>query len=321
MSDQQETHILVHWNFEERHPAIRLINHFVATNKIPHAILLVGAKGTGRLKLARLFAKTLNCESHSKPCDTCSTCSRIDRSVDFNVQELGISESSHKILIEQVRGFERRAVLSTTSGKFKIAIIPEAESLTSGAANAFLKTLEEPPPMTKMILISPTVHDLPSTITSRCSVIRLPAASDKEIDRILDSHAKSLAPENRDLVKLFAEGRIDWALKVANNPDRINNLKSLLEQFESALAGDIVSKMELASHLGDDRQEAHKALNTLALKLAGEMRIARKEGISQDLEGYRLWHENITRLDEACLAISSNGMLKPTLENLFLRIS
>lgn len=312
---------MVNWNFKEQHPAIRMIKHFVTTNKIPHAILLVGAKGTGRLKLAQLFAKTLNCEDLSKPCNSCSTCSRIDRSVDFDVQELRISESSQKILIEQVREFERRAVLSTTSGKFKIAIIPQAESLTSGAANAFLKTLEEPPPMTKIILISPTVHDLPSTITSRCSVIHLPPASDKDIDRALGSHAKSLSPENRDLIKLFAEGRIDWALKIARDPDLLNDLVDLLEEFDSALSGDIVSKMDLAGKLGDDRQTAHDALNTLALKLASEMRIARKEGTSQKLDHYRLWYKNITRLDQACLAISSNSMLKPTLENLFLGMS
>tara|TARA_B100001123_G_scaffold338275_1_gene382861 strand:+ start:5974 stop:6912 length:939 start_codon:yes stop_codon:yes gene_type:complete len=312
---------LVNWNFEETHPAIRMIKHFVATNKIPHAILLVGAKGTGRLKLAQLFAKTLNCERLPKPCNSCSTCSRIDRSVDFDVQELKISESNQKILIEQVREFERRAVLTTTSGKYKVAIIPQAESLTTGAANAFLKTLEEPPPMTKMILISPTIHDLPSTITSRCSVIRLPAVSDKEIDMALDSQAKSLPPGHRDLIKRFSEGRIDWALKMACNTNLISELVDLLEEFDSALSGDIVSKMELANKLGDDRQAAHEALNTLALKLADEMRIARKDGASQSLANYRLWHKNTTRLDQACLAISSNTMLKPTLENLFLGIS
>lgn len=137
-------------------------------NRIAHAYLFCGSRGTGKTTLARLFAKTLNCLNLSpdqEPCNTCSSCTQINEGRSLDVIEIdGASNRG----IDDIRSVNETIGYATTSGKYKIYIIDEVHMLTKEAFNALLKTLEEPPENVKFFFATTEPHKILPTIISRC---------------------------------------------------------------------------------------------------------------------------------------------------------
>jgi len=159
---------------------------------LPHALLLVGPQGIGKLAFAETVAASLLCEraqADHLPCGTCAACKWLvaDSHPDFRriepataaQAEDGSGESEKKasqwIGIDQVRALMDFLNLSSHRGGRKVVLLHPAESLNVNAANALLKMLEEPPPDTQFLLVATRVHLLPATIRSRCQMVRLPA--------------------------------------------------------------------------------------------------------------------------------------------------
>jgi len=155
----------------------RTLRNAVASNRIAQAYLFVGPRGIGKTSTARILAKALNCAKGPTPdpCGKCDACLEIAEGRNLDVVEIdGASNNG----VENIRDLREKAAYSPASGQFKIYLIDEVHMLSTGAFNALLKTLEEPPPHVKFIFATTEAHKVPATITSRCQrfdLRRIPA--------------------------------------------------------------------------------------------------------------------------------------------------
>lgn len=174
-------------------------DHIVATLKnqikagrIGHAYLFTGTRGTGKTTVAKLFAKTVNCENpvDGNPCNQCSMCKAIAAGTAMNVIEIDAASNNG---VDNVREIVDEVRYSPTEGKYKVYIIDEVHMLSIGAFNALLKTIEEPPSYVIFILATTEVHKIPVTILSRCQRYDFKRIS---IDVITDRLAELMEKEN-----------------------------------------------------------------------------------------------------------------------------
>ncbi len=145
---------------------VRILKNQINTNSTSHAYLFCGTRGTGKTTTARILAKGLNCESEGqKPCGTCSVCHGIKDGVFLDVVEIDAASNNG---VDNIRELRESVKYPPAVGKKKVYIIDEVHMLSSGAFNALLKTLEEPPEYVTFILATTEPQKLPATILSRC---------------------------------------------------------------------------------------------------------------------------------------------------------
>ncbi len=146
------------------------LKNAIKNNQLAHAFLFCGPRGVGKTTCARILAKTINCESRDKDgeaCNTCQSCVSFDAGTSLNIHELDAASNNSvddiRTLVDQVR-------FAPQAGKYKVYIVDEVHMLSSSAFNAFLKTLEEPPPFAIFILATTEKHKILPTILSRCQI-------------------------------------------------------------------------------------------------------------------------------------------------------
>ena len=146
---------------------VQALRNAIRMNRIAQAYLFCGTRGVGKTSMARIFAKCLNCEQGptERPCQTCDICQSIALGQDVDVIEIdGASNNG----VEQVRELRQNAALRPSRARFKIYYIDEVHMLSTGAFNALLKTLEEPPPHVKFFFATTEANKIPITVLSRC---------------------------------------------------------------------------------------------------------------------------------------------------------
>lgn len=217
--------------FEVHGLARKLWSRALAQGKLAHAYLLVGPEGAGKRTLAREFAASLVCAGGFPPCLSCSACERVMKGIHPDVMEAAAETRS--ILIGQVRELSDRLQYHAFEGGFKVGIIPQAETMTEEAQNAFLKTLEEPPPDTVLLLTAVNLSRLLPTIISRCQVLRL-GPLPEEVIRELVQKERGLPEEAARLMAALAQGNARRALDLEAEP----LLKLRREMVQAVLALD-----------------------------------------------------------------------------------
>ncbi len=168
--------------------AIKFLKAAISSGKMAHAYIFAGPVGCGRSLLARNFAKAVNCENlENAPCDLCLSCRKIDKDIHPDVRWIKKDEKNTEIKIDEIRKLESQIILKPYEGRYKVYIVVNAELMSMEAANSFLKTLEEPPPNSLLILTTGNTKDLLLTIVSRCQVMRLkPPPIDKPTSILTD---------------------------------------------------------------------------------------------------------------------------------------
>jgi DNA polymerase III subunit gamma/tau len=251
---------------------MRTLKNALGSGRIGHAFLLSGARGVGKTTTARILAKALNCSKGEKPtpepCGECASCLEITSGSSLDVQE--IDGATHNG-VEQVRELRESARYNPARDRFKIWIIDEVHMLSTGAFNALLKTLEEPPPRVKFVFATTEYHKIPDTILSRCQqydfrliparelVTHLRQVADGEgitvSDDTLARLARTAEGSARDALSLF-----DQVLSFSGQTVRDEDVSALLGLIDRELllaasravaAGDSLAALELVERLSD----------------------------------------------------------------------
>lgn len=146
---------------------VQTLKNQITSQRIGHAYLFCGTRGTGKTSIAKIFAKAVNCESpvDGSPCGQCNICKNITGSSSLNVMEIDAASNNG---VENIREIREQVQYPPTEGNYKVYIIDEVHMLSTGAFNALLKTLEEPPSYVIFILATTEVHKIPITVLSRC---------------------------------------------------------------------------------------------------------------------------------------------------------
>ena len=146
---------------------VRALAHALDSGRLHHAFLFTGTRGIGKTTIARIFAKSLNCEKGptSNPCGECGACREIDAGRFVDLLEIDAASNTG---IDNVRDLIDNAQYAPTRGRYKVYLIDEVHMLSKPAFNALLKTLEEPPPHVKFLLATTDPQKLPVTVLSRC---------------------------------------------------------------------------------------------------------------------------------------------------------
>ena len=196
----------------------KTLKNALQTEQLAHAFLFCGPRGVGKTTCARILAKVINCENpvnKVEPCNNCSSCKSFNDNASFNIIELDAASNNSvehiRTLIEQVR-------FQPQQGTHKVFIIDEVHMLSSQAFNAFLKTLEEPPPYAIFILATTEKHKIIPTILSRCQIFdfkRIQAEdAARQLQYICDQEGKKADPEALHLIGQKADGAMRDALSI-----------------------------------------------------------------------------------------------------------
>jgi len=164
---------------------VRTLRNAVEGDKVHHAYLFVGSRGTGKTSMAKILARSLNCERGGPtvaPCGECESCLTIAAGHSIDVIEMDAASNRS---VDDVRDLRERVAYAPTGGRWKVYILDEAHMLTKEAWNAFLKTLEEPPPNTVFVLATTESHKVMATIADRCQRFDFQRPSLEQISEVL----------------------------------------------------------------------------------------------------------------------------------------
>ncbi|MGQ9896206.1 MAG: DNA polymerase III subunit delta' [Acidobacteriota bacterium] len=260
----------------------------LTTKHLPPSLLFAGPSGVGKRQFALALAQALNCrEAPDSGCGLCASCRRIAQGEHPDVKQI-VPDGAH-IKIGQVREAIRFATDLPYEGRRRVVIFDPADALNAAAANALLKTLEEPPAHTQLILLSARPPALPATIRSRCPVVKFTLLSVEEVEQCLNQYARRPPADQRLLARL-AQGRpgavAGLDLEVYRQQRRvILELLMLLGQ-----GNDTARLLKAAQYFGKlERPDFEHALDILAsvvrdlVCLKAGLALARMPGLLEDL--------------------------------------
>lgn len=188
---------------------IKTLSNAINHNKVSHAYLFTGPRGTGKTSIAKIYAKILNCAhlENLKPCEECVSCTQINNNQNIDVIEIDAASNNG---VDEIREIRNKVGLVPSNSKYKIYIIDEVHMLTTQAFNALLKTLEEPPAHIIFIFATTEPHKIPRTILSRCQKFDFKKISNKDIVNrlryIAEIESINITDEALNEIAILADG-------------------------------------------------------------------------------------------------------------------
>ncbi|MFH1540901.1 MAG: hypothetical protein ABID79_03495 [Elusimicrobiota bacterium] len=275
---------------------INMLNLAVEKNHVNSAYLFVGQSGIGKKQVALKFAQMLNCQDtpaqqsaqlpkpsgqdFKKPCEKCLSCKKIETATHPDVVTIVSQEEKTSIAIDQIREMIKDLQFRPIMGGYNVRIIDNAHLMQKDASNALLKTLEEPPENTVIVLVTSIPKSLPSTIISRCAIIYFGILTDNEIKDEITKY--DLSADETEFINSIARGSLGVAIKLAMDKKNILEYKNIVSDFQ---AGKFLNKKF---------KERKGALDFLNL-LAARVRLERPEKLEDifKMKNYIIRNTNI----------------------------
>jgi DNA polymerase-3 subunit gamma/tau len=225
---------------------VRTLRNAVEQDKVHHAYLFVGSRGTGKTSMAKILARSLNCERGGptvSPCGECESCVTIAAGTSIDVIEMDAASNRS---VDDVRDLRERVAYAPAGGHWKVYILDEAHMLTKEAWNAFLKTLEEPPPKTVFVLATTESHKVMATIADRCQRFDFQRPSLEQISEVLNRVAASESIEvDEGAVAMVARsasgsfrdalGTLDQLVAFGGSPVELSSVLEMLGAADAEL--------------------------------------------------------------------------------------
>ena len=226
--------------------ARELLSRGLRTGRVRHAYLFTGPPQIGKRTLALDFARALVCQGDNPPCGECQNCQKVQRGVHPDVQVIAPSDGTFKI--DQVRALQREAALRPHEAPRKVYVLVDFQQATVEAANALLKTLEEPPEHVVLLLTATEADLLLPTIVSRCQVLALRPLPGAVVEEALQ-HRWGVDTEQARLLSRLCGGRLGWAVEAAQESAILERRRAYLDELVALLEQGRVERMAYAERL------------------------------------------------------------------------
>lgn len=299
---------------------VKLLRQTLQRNRVPPALLFSGPDAVGKRLLGKHLALALNCldTGIDNWCGACSQCRLIELGHHPDVRL--IEPEGQVVKIEQVRSLAREASYKPFQGRTKVFILDEAHRLNMAAANALLKTLEEPPSSSKLVLITSKPHSLLPTVRSRCQALHFAPLKESEIREILQDKYQMGLQDARKRAR-FAEGSLGKALTL--DPRHFESIHNSAQSFLNlALHGaDLDQASKLSWKISKDRDTTEEWLRRLFIVIRGELHASVARGENDAVPSLPQLVAMARAADELRRGLEHHVNRNLALDSLFLRFS
>lgn len=250
------------WGMLGHEWAVELLKGHIVNERVRHAYLITGPQGVGKRTLALRTIQGLNCPQPVSPgnaCRQCLTCQRIERMQHPDLSIVQAEEVGGTLKVDQIRELLRGISLAPYEAPLKVALLLRFDEANPNAANALLKTLEEPPPKVKIFVTAQDAESLLPTIVSRCELIHLRPLPFEEVTQGL-TNQWNIASEQAQMLAHVSNGRPGYALWLHQTPEMMEQRGILLDDHKILLAATRVERFQYAEKLTKDKSTFFQTL-------------------------------------------------------------
>lgn len=315
------------WPIAGHKKVLGILKNIIINQKLPHALLFSGPSNIGKTFVAKNFIKTVLCSADLRPCDKCASCKNFENNAQSDVM---ILEDSNSLKIKNIRRLKHDLSLGRAGSKYKICLLCNAERLTTEAANALLKILEEPTDKTLLILTTENHEHVLPTIVSRCVLVNFLEPSSDEIEKYFSTYYKN---ESIDLIKkliLNSAKKPGVIHDLLENKDKIKKIENIHMDFEIMLKKDsFCKKFDYANKLAKkEKSELKEILSIWRLYLRNMMLC--KLNILSDTDFFQKdvlkkhslleINKNILKIDKTIFLLTKNINKKLLIDSLIINL-